>query len=439
MISRIGRKTLAVNRPVMFNRRHLHAHSLSAIILLAIILRLALIVRGPGPFDDPDNYLPLARSLAASGGFSLNGHPTAYRPPLYPLILAPLISVLGYQADWGIALLHIGMGAATVWLTAIAAKGSGMSGARALIAGCLVACDPVLVSQCRSVMTETPTAFLVAATLAAFAARGWRGPVLGGLGFGLAALCRPSVLAGAVLVILAAFVVKPGSLANRLARGGLLVATIGIVLSPWAIRNIIVFGDPIFTTTHGGYTLALANNPVYYRDVLNGSPGRVWTGQDQWNWWDSVNRETAGMTEPEADHYLRAKVWDLARQRPGDFARASLARLGRFWGLAPAASVYSGLIRWATVVWTLPFWIAMLLGLVRPELWHWPRIAAPLVVAGLTMVHGVFWTDLRMRAPIVPAIALIAAGAAWPGIARMRPARPRSEPDQAALEGSPIG
>jgi hypothetical protein len=305
-------------------------------------------------------------------------------------------------------------------LTAIAAKSSGLSGKRALIASCLVACDPVLISQGRAVMTETPTAFLVAATLAALSVRGWLGPVLGGLGLGLAALCRPSVLAATVLVILAAFVAKPGSLANRAVRGSLLVVTIGVVLSPWAVRNTFWFGEPIFTTTHGGYTLALANNPVYYRDVLNGPPGRVWSGHDQWLWWDQVNRATAGMSEPRADRYLRAVVWELARERPVDFARASLARLDCFWGLAPAASVYSGPIRWATVAWTIPFWIAMLLGLVQAELWRWPRIAAPLVVAGLTLVHSVFWTDLRMRAPIVPAIALIAAGAPWPAMVRSR-------------------
>jgi hypothetical protein len=409
----------------MVDRRF--SHSLNALILLAVLLRLALIARGPGRFEDPDNYLPLARSLAAGGGFSLNGHPTAYRPPLYPLMLAPLISMLGDRADWGIALLHVGLGASTVWLTVMAAIGSGLLGKRALIAGFLVACDPVLVSQGRSVMTETPTAFLVAATLAAITVRGWPGPVLGGLGFGLAALCRPSVLAGAILVILAALLVKPGSLANRLVRGGLLTVTIGLVLAPWAIRNLTNFGEPVFTTTHGGYTLALANNPVYYRDVLNGPPGHVWSGREQWLWWDSINRETAGMSELEADRYLRAKVWGLARERPRDFARASLARLGRFWGLAPAPSVYSGPIRWVTVAWTLPLWVAMLLGLVRADLWRWPRIAAPLVVAGLTLAHCLFWTDLRMRAPAVPAIALIAAGAGWPKVLRSRPASARTD------------
>ena len=46
-----------------------------------------------------------------------------------------------------------------------------------------------------------------------------------------------------------------------------------------------------------GYTLALGNNEAYYREVLEAAPGQVLHGGDQWSWWDSVNRATAGMTE----------------------------------------------------------------------------------------------------------------------------------------------
>jgi hypothetical protein len=194
------------------------------------------------------------------------------------------------------------------------------------------------------------------------------------------------------------------------------------------IRNLIVLGDSIWTTTHGGYTLALANNPVYYREVLDGPPGRVWTGEDQWRWWDSVNRETAGMTERQADRYLQATVWRLARQRPGDFGRSVIARLRHFWSVAPVASVYPAAARWATLAWTVPLWVALLLGLTTRWPWTWPRVAAPMVVLGLTLVHALFWTDLRMRAPIVPAIAVIAAGARWPGI-RPQPDGPEDGPD----------
>ncbi len=34
-----------------------------------------------------------------------------------------------------------------------------------------------------------------------------------------------------------------------------------------------LFGEPVWTTTHGGHTLALANNPVYYAEVVNGPAG----------------------------------------------------------------------------------------------------------------------------------------------------------------------
>jgi hypothetical protein len=383
-------------------------------VLLAVLLRAGVVLRSWPQIDDPDNYVPLARAVASGEGFALAGRPTAYRPPLYPLMLAPLVAALGGRAALGVAWLHIAFGAGTVWLTAVAAKGSGMSPGRVAAAAFVTACDPVLVWQSCSVMTETPAAFLVAATLAGLCATGWRGPVLGGLWSGLAALCRPSLLPGAVVTILASLLVRPGRPRVRLARALLMTATLFIVLLPWTVRNYLVFGEPIWATTHGGYTLALANNRVYYTEVLNGPPGRVWTGDLQWQWWDSVNRSTAGMSEPVADRYLRAQFWLLVRERPADFVRSMLARLGHFWSVAPAAAVYPERARWATVVWTVPLWVALVIGLGNREAWHWPRIGAAATCAGLTLVHLFFWTDLRMRAPIVPAIALLAAGACMP-------------------------
>jgi hypothetical protein len=144
------------------------------------------------------------------------------------------------------------------------------------------------------------------------------------------------------------------------------------------------------------------------------------------------------MSEPEADRSLRAQVWQLVREHPGDFLRASWARLGRFWGVAPAAAVYSRSARWATLAWTCPLWIAMTLGLLQGALWRWPRIAAPMLMIGLTLVHAVFWTDLRMRAPIVPAIALIAASARRPELEAFR-RRPKIGRRGSGTENGPVG
>lgn len=386
---------------------------LGLVAATAFMVRLGAMSVGGGRFDDPDNYLPLARSIAAGDGLTLNGRPTAYRPPLYPLILAPLVPLFGDRLIAAVAGLHLLLGVATAGLTFRAAERLGLGTIRATAAGLIVGCDPVLVWQGRFVMTETLAAFLIIASIAALARGGRWAPMLGGGLLGLAGLCRPSALPGAGLAAVAALIVEPGDRRARLRRTAELAFGVFLVLSPWVARNTWALGEPVWTTTHGGYTLALANNEVYYRDVLEGPPGRVWTGRDQWLWWDSVNKRTAGMTEPEADRYLRDSVVELAWNRPWMFARACASRLATFWSVVPTAGVYGPATRAATGVWTIPLWAALALGAFHPRFRRWPGVAAPAAIMGLSIVHAFYWTDMRMRAPIVPAIALVAASASW--------------------------
>jgi len=383
-------------------------------MLVAVVIRLAIMAPAGGRFDDPDNYLPLARSIAEGQGLARDGKPTAYRPPLYPIVLAPAIGLSGEHWRISVALLHLALGAGTAGLVSLAAGRLGMSKTRALAAGLIVAIDPVLAWQSRHVMTETLAAFLIAAVLAELASpRRWSSLAAGGL-LGLGALCRPSLLPGAGLVAIVGMVARPGRRRDRVRRGAELALAVAIALAPWVIRNHRLFGEPVWTTTHGGYTLALANNEVYYRDVLDGPPGAVWTGRNQRLWWDEVNRSNAGLSEPEASRRLRDSVVELAKAEPRRFARACLARLESFWGVAPAGVVYGRAIQALSFAWTVPLWVALVLGLTRPTTWRWPLIASPALIVGLTIVHAFYWTDMRMRAPIVPAIALIAASAGWP-------------------------
>jgi hypothetical protein len=236
---------------------------------------------------------------------------------------------------------------------------------------------------------------------------------MGGLGFGLAGLCRPSLLVPAVLALIASLVVGPGRRVQRLTRTAGLAAVIMLVMTPWMVRNSLIFGEPIWTTTHGGYTLALANNP-----------GAVWSGAEQFRWWDSVNRDLAGLTEPEADRRISRQVWKLARDDPWRFARSVIARLVHFWSVSPASAVYPRGARAMTVAWTVPLWIALVLGCFRPRLWRWSAVASVCAIVGLAVVHAFFWTDLRMRAPVVPAIALVAAGAVFRRIGGPRKQKP---------------
>jgi len=391
------------------------------VLAVAALARAGVMAGSLGRLDDPDGYLPLARSLWEGSGFEVHGRPTAYRPPLYPILLAPLVGAL--PESWlarGVAALHLTLGLGTVTLVAWTASRWGLSRPRVLAASVVVALDPVLLVQGRAVMTETFAALLVAATLAGLSTRGAASPILGGVGFGLASLCRPSLLPGAALAALGALACGPGDRRARLGRAALLLLATTAMLAPWAWRNARALGRPVWTTTHGGYTLALANNPAYYEDVLDGPPGVVWSGPNQAAWFDSVGRTTLGMNEVEADRAMRDAAIATIRADPRRFVRASLARLGRFWGLAPSAAVYPGWLRLATAAWSAPLWVAAILGLARPGVRRWPGVVAPAIIMALTAVHTLYWTDQRMRAPLVPAIALIAAGVGGPPARRRR-------------------
>jgi 4-amino-4-deoxy-L-arabinose transferase-like glycosyltransferase len=395
-----------------------HRHAVLTLVVLGVATRLALMaprLLAGAALDDPDAYLPLARAVAEGRGFvlPLDGRLTAYRPPLYPLVLAPLQSLLGPDwVGWGVASLHLALGAATILLVAGTATRWGLGPRRALLATFLVAFDPVLMAQSRSVMTETLAAFLVALTLWSASASRPRVASMGaGMGFGLASLCRPSLLPSAGLATLF-LLLGPGRRCDRLIQGFLLVGSTVLVLAPWAARNARVFGEPVWTTTHGGHTLALGNNPWYYADVLDGGMSPTWTGPGQQAWFSYGASLIWGRPEPEASRILTAEALRMLRDRPRDFARASLARLGRFWGLAPARGAYPEAARWACALWSLPFGVLLVLGMLRRESWRWPRAVAVALLIGLTVVHSVYWTDLRMRAPLVPALALLAASAA---------------------------
>ena len=384
---------------------------LSGIVAVAVAVRWAILGAELVRLDDPDGYLRLARSLIQGEGLRINGRLTAYRPPLYPILLAPWVAAFdGESLPAGLAMFHLALGASTVALVADSARRWGLPRLSVWVAATVAAVDPVLAVQSRALMTETLAAFLVAATLWGISFRGWPGVFAGGVGFGLASLCRPSLLPAAGLTAMACLMIGPGKgWQGRTWRSLLLPASTLVLLSPWAIRNALVFGEPIWTTTHGGYTLALANNPAYYADVLDGPPGAVWSGPNQEAWIKGINAATAGLSEPEADRFLRRRATEFARAHPRDFSRASWARLGRFWGVMPSSSVYPARLRWASAAWTAPVWALVLIGLGSKSCWRWPRIAAPALLATLTLVHTIYWTDLRMRAPLVPALALVAA------------------------------
>jgi len=450
-----------------------HSHSNRAwwgtagVVLVAVALRAAALVAFPDNLhDDRDAYLELGRQLAGGHGYTnaSTQQPTAFRPPLYPLMLAAIFTV-GSDQLLGWAQLAAGVGA--VYLTICTAQRLRL-GALSLLAGAFVAVDPLLVQYTTYPMTETLCTLLavwllwsLSPRLIASSAAGGEAAtserdvsstlspaqtisaerrdttmsalrqLMAGLAFGLCALSRPTFWAFGGLMALVYF----WKLMRSRTRGGTgapfpawAIAAVVVTVSPWVARNVMVLGHPVLTTTHGGYTLLLGNNPVFYHEVVAKPWGTVWedapADRSQQAWYTGILEEQQlelgeDVDEVSSDRWMAARARRSIAEEPVLFVRACLLRFGRFWNVVPLRPARGGLpaIFWQGVgLFYVVLFAGFVLGAVRSmgrsDAPHW--VPALLLVVGFTLVHLVYWSNLRMRGPITPAIALVAAlGWGW--------------------------
>ncbi|MBT6846079.1 MAG: phospholipid carrier-dependent glycosyltransferase, partial [Planctomycetaceae bacterium] len=107
---------------------------------------------------DPDSYRAIAVNLVTDGTYSLGADPTAFRPPVYSLILS-LGMYLGIPHGIWVGGIHILFGVLTVLLTYRVALTISREPV-ALLAAVLVSIDPILLNQSTLTMTETTATLL---------------------------------------------------------------------------------------------------------------------------------------------------------------------------------------------------------------------------------------------------------------------------------------
>ncbi|HEY4312623.1 MAG TPA: hypothetical protein VGN12_24450 [Pirellulales bacterium] len=391
--------------------------------LVILLMLFAVLVRAPVAAHniqslraDVDNYHELAWNLIERGTFGQqHSGPSAYRPPLYPVLLAPLLRDVYYDFT-GVVAMHVALGLVTVWLTAVVGAQWGLGRWR-FLAAALVACDPILLKQSTVFMTETLATALAALAMAALTTVIKRPTIVRALdaGFvlGLCVLCRPTFLVFAIAALPALCWLLPQGKARRKIMV-ITVAALAMTLAPWTVRNWIEFGRPIVTTTHGGFTLALANNRAFY-DHLRKAPHEPWDAESS-GWAGTILQYPhAQQEELENNRESYALAWQTMRDEPRMFLRACVYRLSRFWGVLPLAlpqqTPRERMSRYAIAVFYSVELSLALLGAwrLRRDLLASPWLFALLLAVSFTLVHTFYWTDMRMRAPVVPAVALAAA------------------------------
>ncbi len=488
------------------------------LFLVALLVRGVALFVSPSSFDsDPDGYMKLAENWYSYGVYGRHETPTAFRPPLYPAALKTLIlcrvsserpkvkSVksngqnekqivaspgrerpnqiaeffdrnVALSRNASVALLHWILGVATVLIVWFYARRAGLSPVLALLAGALVVFDPILLQQSRLVMTETTATFfsalLLLTTTIAVQRRdskfSWLFYALVGVLFGLATLCRPAFYAFAGLVGLNLVVVELASFFRKmrehnggialLCNGALRIACfllgIALAVAPWTLRNSRDFGKPILTTTHGGYTLYLANNPEIYAHYRSSFPFNLWNPE---SFHDRRNREyeTAmrkseikdGTIESELfqDEWNRQNALETIREDRSGFYYSCLIRACELWRFLPndvsafdknerperektLAGVPTSRVvdfaRYAVAAFYLLEFVFALLGCLalrlslnrrtnnenvsKTSLWESPFIWGFLLALSVQLPHLVYWTNMRMRAPLEAFIPILA-------------------------------
>lgn len=387
------------------------------VLILAFLARHVVVLTDQKSLSkDRDLYLEIGEQIARGNGWCRSdGVPTAYRPPLYPYLVAKT------YYGWGpgfFGFTQVLLGTLTVWMTMSLAISLGF-GSWSLLAGLLVACDPLHIQSTKMAMTEVFSAFLISywLVLCQKPDRSSRTLFKMGLLWGLNCLCRPFFLLTAPffgLQLLFASWKKKSLPGFSL---WIAVITGGLVLAPWIIRNGLVLGVPTPATTHGGYTIHLGNNEVFYSDVVQKAWGTTWSDSrlSQWkleNEFAMAVLEIAPQDEVRRDHWHSQRAWDYITQHPWQTGQAALWRIRRLFDISPHGPAKTELSQ--PVLWGIRIWYSLQMSGLFVGLFLLRNRPMQIGLLALVLTHLLYWTDMRMRAPVLPIIALFStAGLRW--------------------------
>jgi hypothetical protein len=167
-------------------------------------------------------------------------------------------------------------------------------------------------------------------------------------------------------------------------------------------------------TTHGGYTLVLANNEVFYSEVVDLSWRETWKGDSLSRWQASLETQMKEefeepLSETRRSRWMTRRAIDTIRRQPTTFLKSCGVRVLRFWNLVPLNAegretprfAALGMLVYGTVIYAGMLLSIRQLGTSRLALIGWCLIAA------FVAVHLVYWSNMRMRVPLEPVIVML--------------------------------
>jgi 4-amino-4-deoxy-L-arabinose transferase-like glycosyltransferase len=396
-----------------------------AIFLFAVLVRVAVVGGTVGfhtpasaePASDSRIHIMLVENLLAGRGYSLDG-PTGITPPLYVFFLAALYRILGDPA--AVRLVQIVLAAAAcVVLYAIVRRVR--DPATGVIAAGLLSIHPLLAYLPGLHLTENLFLLLVLAFL-------WqalrveerpttaRAAALGCL-LGLAILTRAVFLVFLPVVLLWAAVVWGARTVRTYRIFTLTALAAALVVSPWTIRNYLVFHAFVPVQSNSGMVFWAGNNP-------GSDGGLVWPTRKTWTatappddnmyGWRNLN-----VGQENALYVQTALAW--IRGHPSDYAHLLARKVDRLYGLTRAAD-HQGVAVPAAGFIQAGFLVAAVVGMcIALQSWR-SFFLLFVLVAFVNATTLLFSGATRYAVPMIPSLVTFAAVALSAANSRLRTA-----------------
>jgi 4-amino-4-deoxy-L-arabinose transferase-like glycosyltransferase len=384
------------------------------ILVISLLLRLLPVYFNPGLPPSTDaihEYDPIATSLLSGRGFVNDaGFPDCDRGPGYPLFLAAIYSC--FTRDFLLVRsVQAIVDSATVIIAMLLAERLFATRKTTVVAGLLTACYPLLIYSSNLVAVETLFLFFFLLTIyllvSAYRSENRLLYVLSGITLACSALIRSTTLLFPVVIGLWLLTVA-GLNRKNITGYMLLLAAFVITISPWTIRNYLVFDEFMPTTINGGLNFYVGSSLKY----LTTTDKRFAVTKADYRKIYGENISTVTTRSPKKRD---AAYWQAARlnysnswnNNPLDVLKLTVLKAGRFW-----YATDSGRYEKLNLVIQVPFAVLAFLGLLfalkrgdyPQEIW--------LLVMSILYFWGIFvvmFPLARYTVPILPILALFVA------------------------------
>lgn len=341
-------------------------------------------------YPDEESYTTIARNLVVTSMYTLDGvHPTAYRPPGYPFLLAA-VDFSGGNVPASRIVNYIALSVAIALLFGITRRQHGpLAG---LLAAVMAICYPVVFYTAGTLYPQTvATLMLVIVLWLYFGERElnvWRAAGVGVVS-GLLILTVPTFAFLLLFVGGWEFCEKRWKCFKSM---GVVALSAVLTLSPWLVRNRLVFDSTVFVSSNSGINLLLGNSE-------NTTPN-AGVNVDI----SAYRARAGGMNEIEQNRFYTGEAVRYVLRNPVRSARLYARKFLNYFNYRNQLRISSESSTARDAIMLLTYGIVLLLAAVRLVLAaRFPLSRYERFVFLLYLLNGafaaIFFTRIRFRLP----------------------------------------